>query len=241
MASATGIPEDNPRLDEEEPLLGRPGDVTQKSGQGLQNNFITGTAIVAQAGIWILAALVWAAVFEAPQLIFFSAHPLLNSAGILLLTQAILVLQPTSSQKHKIHGTYVHFGLNLVGVASLISGLVVIEMNKASHPETRFTSIHGIMGLVTYILIFTQALFGFLQFFLPVQVFGSVDKGKAVYKYHRWSGYIIMLMGLATICAATQTGFNKNILHIRLWAVLVACVLVIAGVAPRIKKHKLGL
>jgi hypothetical protein len=48
-------------------------------------------------------------------------------------------------------------------------------------------------------------------------------------------------MMLATVCAATQTTFNKNVLHIRLWAVLVAAVLVVAGVAPRIKKHKLGL
>lgn len=126
-------------------------------------------------------------------------------------------------------------------MAALISGLVNIEINKASHPETRFTSIHGIMGLVTYILIFIQALVGFAQFYLPELVFGSLDKAKSVYKYHRWSGYVILLMMLATVCAATQTTFNKNILHIRLWAVLVASVLVVAGVAPRIKKHKLGL
>jgi len=114
-------------------------------------------------------------------------------------------------------------------------------MNKASQPETRFKNIHGIMGLVTYILIFSQALFGFAQFFIPAQVFGSVDKGKAVYRYHRWSGYVIILLALATICAATQTEYNKDMLHIRLWAVLIASILVIAGVAPRIKKHKMGL
>ena len=174
-------------------------------------------------------------------MIFFDAHPLLNSAGILLLTQGVLILQPTASQKQKIQGTYVHSALSLVGVGALIAGLVVIEMNKASHPETRFTSIHGIMGLVTYILIFSQYFVGVAQFFLPELVFGSVDKAKSVYKYHRWSGYVILLVMLATVCAATQTTFNKKVLHIRLWAVLVACVLVIAGVAPRIKKHKLGL
>ena len=59
MASATGIPEHNTARSEEEPLLGRPGDATQKPEQGLQFNFITGTAVLAQAGIWILAALVW--------------------------------------------------------------------------------------------------------------------------------------------------------------------------------------
>lgn len=76
MASATGIPEQDPARREEEPLLGRPGDATQLPEQGLQFNFITGTgrtsmdgvpttvltqntAILAQAGAWILAALVW--------------------------------------------------------------------------------------------------------------------------------------------------------------------------------------
>ena len=166
---------------------------------------------------------------------------LVNSAGILLLVQSILILQPTATQSQKIQGTYVHSALNFFGIAALIAGLIIIEMNKASHPETRFTSAHGIMGLVTYILMFSQALVGFAQFWTPSLVFGSVEKGKALYKYHRASGYTIMLLALATICAATQTGFNENVLHIRLWAVLVASVLVIMGVAPRIKKHKLGL
>lgn len=96
------------------------------------------------------------------------------------------------------------------------------------------------MGLVTYILIFLQFLVGLAQFYVPTLIFGSVDRGKSIYKYHRASGYVILLLALATICAATQTYYNKNVLHIRLWAVLVACVLVIAGVAPRIKKHKFG-
>lgn len=239
MASATGIPEQNPATTEEEPLLGGPGDASQTT-RGLQFNFIIGTAIIAQAGIWILTALVWASVFMADQVIFFSYHPLVNSAGILLLTQAILVLQPTHTQQQKVQGTHVHFSLNLVGVTALIAGLIIIEMNKASHPETRFTSAHGIMGLITYILIFSQALIGFAQFYLPTQIFGSVDTAKAVYKYHRISGYVILVLALATICAATQTGFNANVLHIKLWAVIVSSVLVLVGVVPRIKKSKLG-
>jgi hypothetical protein len=66
----------------------------------------------------------------------------------------------------------------------LIAGLAVIETNKASHPETRFQSIHGKMGLVAYILIFIQWLIGFAQFYTP-KVFGGVDNAKALYKYHR--------------------------------------------------------
>jgi cytochrome b561 len=126
------------------------------------------------------------------------------------------------------------------GTLLLIVGLIIIEMNKASHPETRFKNIHGIMGLVTFILIILQAVVGFVQFYIPASVLGSVDKGKMLYKYHRVSGYLILLLSLATICAATQTGFNANVLHIQLWAVIVASVLVVAGVLPRVKKQKFG-
>jgi hypothetical protein len=74
MASATGIPEQVPASSEQEPLLGRPGDASQKTGQPLYANLYIGTAILAQVGVWIMAALVWAAVFE-HDVIFFSYHP----------------------------------------------------------------------------------------------------------------------------------------------------------------------
>ena len=75
MASEIGAVEQNQARPEEEPLLGRPGDATQHQ-HGIQYNFFIGTAILAQAGIWILAALVWASVFMAEDgVIFFSYHP----------------------------------------------------------------------------------------------------------------------------------------------------------------------
>ena len=48
MASATGIPQDNPVAEgrgEEEPLLGRAGDVSQQDGKGIQFNFFMGTTL----------------------------------------------------------------------------------------------------------------------------------------------------------------------------------------------------
>lgn len=167
-------------------------------------------------------------------------YQLLNAAGILVLVQSILLLQPTSTQKQKVQGTYIHSGLNVIALGLLIAGLVVIEMNKASHPETRFQSTHGKVGLVVYILLGIQFIIGVAQFYTP-NVFGSVDKAKSIYKYHRMSGYLIIVLATVTICLATQTGFNSNVLHIRLWATIVASVLLVVGLVPRIKKRKLGL
>ncbi|KAI4208519.1 MAG: hypothetical protein LQ346_000029 [Caloplaca aetnensis] len=240
MASATGMPErPNDGQGEDEPLLGRAGDASQQEDQGLQFNFVIGTAVIAQIGIWILAATIWASVFVQP-LILFSAHPLLNSAGILLTTQAILLLQPTHTPKQKKQGTNVHAVLNLTSILTLLAGLVIIEYNKIAHSGAHFQSPHAILGLTTYILFFLQAIVGIAQYYTP-GVFGGVDNAKSVYKYHRMSGYVILIMSFVTVAAATQTSFNKATLHIQLWAVVVASVITLAGVLPRIKKQKLGM
>jgi hypothetical protein len=184
-------------------------------------------------------ATVWANIFLHP-LILFSAHPLLNSAGILGFVQSILVLQPTHTADQKRLGTIAHFAANFIAIDALIAGLIVIEYNKFAHNGTHFESPHAILGLVTYILLAIQAFVGFTQYFVP-SLYGSVDKAKSLYKWHRISGYIILTVMLATVAAATQTDYNKNILHIKLWAILVAAVLILVGVLPRIKKQKLGL
>jgi len=242
MASATGIPEMNPRdagLGEDEPLLGRAGDASQQEGRPIYYNVIIGTAVVAQGGILLMTALVWANVFLSP-LMLFSAHPLLNSGALLVLTQSILILQPTHTAEQKRKGIIVHFTLNNLALDALVAGLVIIEYNKISHGGIHFESPHAILGLITYILLAIQALVGFTQYFVP-QLYGSVTRAKSLYKWHRISGYLVLVMMLATVLAATQTDFNKTTLHIRLWAVLVSAVLVLIGVLPRIKKQKFGL
>lgn len=242
MASATGIPEQTPsseRRGEDEPLLGRVGDASQQPEKGIQFNLIIGTAVLAQAGIWILTAVIWSSVFIHP-LMLFSAHPLLNSAGFLLVVQAILLLQPTHTPKQKKQGANIHGILNGTGVLAFIAGLIVIEYNKIAHSGEHFKSPHAILGLITYIFFIIQALIGITQYYLP-QIYGGEQNAKSIYKYHRMAGYVLLVLAFVTIAAATQTGFNKNVLHIQLWAVIVTALLTLAGVLPRIKKQKLGL
>ena len=52
---------------------------------------------------------------------------------------------------------------------------------------------------------------------------------------------MLLVLAFATVAAATETDYNKNVLHIQLWAVLVAEVIALVGLLPRIKKQKLGL
>ncbi|KAK4548896.1 hypothetical protein LTR36_008669 [Oleoguttula mirabilis] len=222
---------------EEEPLLGAPGDAKQEE-RPLYYNLILGTGVVAQAGVWILAAIVWGSIFS-NDLILFSAHPLLNSAAVLFFVQGLLILQPTHTAKQKKQGTYSHAALNSTAALLAIAGLIIIEYNKISHKGAHFQSAHAILGLITYILVALQAVVGVTQYFLP-GLYGGVDNAKALYKYHRAGGYLTLLVMLATVAAATQTDYNEKVLGIQLWAVVVAAVILVLGVGARIKPNKLG-
>jgi membrane protein YdbS with pleckstrin-like domain len=80
---------------------------------------------------------------------------------------------------------------------------------------------------------------GITQYFTP-GLYGGVDNAKKLYKYHRLSGYIVLLLMLATVAAATQTTYNIGTLHIQLWAVVVASLIVVVGILPRIRLNKFG-
>ncbi|KAF2115562.1 hypothetical protein BDV96DRAFT_493381 [Lophiotrema nucula] len=242
MASATGIPDVNNLrgTGEDEPLLGRRGDASQQDGTSLLWNLYLGTAAVAQAGIWVLAAIVWGSIFS-HDLIFMSAHPLLNSAGLLLVVQAALVLQPTHTPEQKRAGTIAHAIFHFFGVSALTSGLVIIEINKArSGHRAEFASAHARLGLIFYILIYAQVFVGFTQYWVQ-SIYGGEEKAKKIWKYHRVGGYITATLGLATVCAATWTTYVVNVLSTQKWAVILASVITLVGVVPRIKLQKLGL
>lgn len=90
-----------------------------------------------------------------------------------------------------------------------------------------------------YILFFLQAIVGIAQFYTPT-LFGSVDDAKSIYKYHRASGYVILILAFCAVATALQTAFNQNVLHIQLGVVVVAIILTVVGMVPRIRKRKFG-
>lgn len=158
---------------------------------------------------------------------------------MLFFVQAILIVQPTHTAKQKKQGTYVHAAFNDIGFLAALAGLIVIEYNKFDHDGEHFVSPHSILGLVTYIMVLLQLVAGITAYFFP-GLYGGEDNAKALYKYHRVGGYLTLTMMLATICAATKTDFNINVLQMQLWAIVVASVIVVVGIAPRIRRSKFG-
>jgi len=139
----------------------------------------------------------------------------------------------------KVPRAIIHSVLNGLAFLLFTGAFVVIVVNKFGHNGIHFESPHAILGLITYIGIIIQVLIGLAQFYTP-SVFGSIERAKSIYKYHRIAGYVLQIVLLGTILAATQTTFNLNALKIKTWQVSVGVVLVLLGVLPRIRKEKLG-
>lgn len=118
-------------------------------------------------------------------------------------------------------------------------GLFADKLTVKQGPGSHFHSVHGYLGVLTSVVLLVQYVFGFLMWGVP-GVFGGIDNAKALWKYHRISGYILFLLILATVTSAVWTDFNVNVLKIRLWAVVVAIALIVLGVYPRLHPRKLG-
>lgn len=118
-------------------------------------------------------------------------HPLFITAGLFFLLQGLLVLQPTSTSNAKRVGLKAHqlfiFGLGL----PLISIGVWIMWHVHSKPGAKhFISLHGILGGVLFIILWIQALFGLSTVYSGGQLYGSMNRAKGLWKYHRCVGYV---------------------------------------------------
>jgi hypothetical protein len=142
---------------------------------------VSGTAPIAQLGVFLLFGTVWGAVLT-HNLILFSAHPLLNSFGILVVAQAILILQPTHTPQQKQQGTIVHATFLGIALLAFYAGLGLVEWHKKRNGIGHFESPHAVLGVVIYILMLIQAIFGVAQYFLPV-LFGGVGNAKAMVSF----------------------------------------------------------
>jgi len=136
-------------------------------------------------------------------------------------------------------GQRVHAALNSFAFLCVLAGFIIIQYNKGWDKRAHFHSPHAYMGIVTSIVILLQALVGITMWATP-KLYGGEDKAKSIWKYHRWSGYAVLTLMLATVVAATKTPYVENVLHIKFWATLLLAVVTLVGVVPRIQKQKLG-
>jgi hypothetical protein len=245
MASASNLPQLPPPREssyrsETEPLLGRLGDAVLSERTSLVRGLFSKTGILAEIGVLILCCDIWARIASTP-VIFFSGHPIAMSTAIFILTQSILFQQPIAPEDldRKRRGQYVHAALSFVAFMALVTGFTIVEITVARMKGAHFPSPHAICGLLTLLLIVAQYVVGFTMWMTP-SLYGGEARAKSLYKYHRYSGYFILLMILATAVTATLTGYNRAVLGAESWVVSLGALLIAIGVFPRIQKQKLG-
>lgn len=75
------------------------------------------------------------------------------------------------------------------------------------------------------------------MFYFP-RLFGSIEKGKSLYKYHRLSGYIIWSLVLVNCVLGTQSTWFLGVWDMT-WVWVVLAMLAVVGVGSRIRVGKM--
>ncbi|KAL5606669.1 hypothetical protein BROUX41_003065 [Berkeleyomyces rouxiae] len=233
-SSEIGIPQN-----EAVPLLGDRGDAAQIVGDSMAHNLVLGTGILAQIANIMFLLTIWATIFLG-DVILFSVHPLSTSVGVFAMIQSILVLQPTHTADQKRIGQGYHAAFNTVNLLGIGIGISVIEYNKVKNGLPHFHSIHAYFGVLTGTFMALQLLVGITMWAIP-SLYGGEQQAKRIWKYHRMSGYTILLLTLATIISATRTDYIMGVVKIKTWSVVFLCVFIVAGIFPRIQRRKLGI
>lgn len=85
-----------------------------------------------------------------------------------------------------------------------------------------------------------QTAVGVAMFYFPAQVWGSVEKGKAVWKYHRASGYFVWSLVLVSCVLGTQSNWSLRVWNNRLvWVIFGALVFI--GMISRVQLSKMKI
>ncbi|KAI8979091.1 eukaryotic cytochrome b561-domain-containing protein [Mycotypha africana] len=194
-------------------------------------------------GLILFIALILSVLVRLPSFSLFSYHPTFMTAFLVCITEGVALLQPTpATVETKQKGFRWHLLVQVLGSGCLLIGFLCIFYNKQLHNKPHFQSFHGQMGLTIFIYVWLQAIFGVIMALIPRYVFGSVERGKQLWKYHRMTGYVLLLVVWITAQLGVRTDYmlanliNTNLLYLH-WIVL---VLVIAGLFYRFRIHKIG-
>jgi cytochrome b561 len=236
MSRAPLFNEDAPLLNEDSSVLGLPENTTHILPKPNYLRFTT-MAIVAQFGLASFALLIWGSLWSNPY-IFFHWHPALMTLALVIFTQGILTLQPATTPLEKVEGRNRHALIQSLGLLSALFGVSAIAYNKYSHDKAHFTSPHSKFGIFVATYLVIQLVFGSLSVNAP-NLFGGPAKAKAMWKYHRMSGYLVLMLAWATALYGVTTVQDM----LPSWGVSAAIVfggLVILGVGARIRPAKFG-
>ncbi|KAI8140474.1 eukaryotic cytochrome b561-domain-containing protein [Fennellomyces sp. T-0311] len=167
-------------------------------------------------------------------------HPICALVFIVLVTEGVLLLQPTCTPEEKKQGLQWHAIILGLAYMFAIAAFAIIVANKVIVQDDQFDSMHGQFGLTIFVYLFLQAVFGVAMAYVP-GLFGGVKNAKSLWKFHRMSGYILLALVWVTALLGAHTDTLSESMPAPglMGANYVALVLVAIGVAGRIRVSKM--
>ncbi|KZT53208.1 hypothetical protein CALCODRAFT_440440 [Calocera cornea HHB12733] len=135
---------------------------------------------------------------------WFAYHPTFQSLGIAVMVVAIETLQPTATPLSKKLGLVRHQNLQIAALVLLSLGTSTMVINKITHSAPHITTWHASFGLVSYIWLWVQSTIGAASVWWKGVAFGGEVKAKRMWKWHRISGYAMLLWMMATVFLAGE-------------------------------------
>ncbi|KAL0947339.1 hypothetical protein HGRIS_013458 [Hohenbuehelia grisea] len=149
-------------------------------------------AALISAAVFVVVTWVGLLIHSPAEKGWFALHPPLQSASIALITYGILTLQPTSQPKTKAAGFQRHqLVIFFVALPCITVGTLAVMYNKYLNEAPHFMSWHGTLGIIVMVWILLQVALGGGSVWFKGVAFGGGAKAKAVWKYHRLSGYLL--------------------------------------------------
>ncbi|KAG2174874.1 hypothetical protein INT43_005936 [Umbelopsis isabellina] len=227
-------------IDERAPLLSQPSP-TVETNKRVANLL----SVTTQAGVVLFVVLVWSVLLTTPWSLF-SYHPASMTVLVVGATEGMSDktggIIPTYTAPEKKKGLRRHAFLQALAYTSAILGFTAITHNKALHDKPHITSVHAHFGVFTFSFLFIQLLFGIVIAYAP-SVVGGTPQAKSLWKYHRISGYVLLVL----IWATAQLGAHAEFMVDNfpkpklLWLYWVSLVLVSIGIAKRTDVSKWGV
>ncbi|KAI7865735.1 hypothetical protein BDF14DRAFT_1822953 [Spinellus fusiger] len=198
-------------------------------------------AYLTHTGLALFAALVLSVLVRLP-LNVFTLHPLFNVIMLVSVTEGVVLLQTTSTQEEKEKGLEYHAIVQSIASFSFVVAGTAIFVNKYLLNKEHLTSVHGYLGAFVFVYMVIQVLFGLTIAFFR-HLYGSEFAAKQLWKYHRVSGYFLLILLWTTAQLGVRADYMYNNLWSRhlIWLHWVAVFLVAAGVFGRIRVSKWGI
>jgi len=245
------LPHHQPEPSDDEPLSASSPSPTDplmgNNNQHIRDESRPGDSVAfytALASALVLLWTTWTIVLsnKPKDLSWFAFHPTLNSLAVLCFVFGILTLQPTSQPQTKAAGLKRHQVVQLIGLSSIILGTSAMLNYKASHGAPHFTTWHGTFGLITIAWLIVQGAVGAGSVWFNGAAFGGTQKAKLLWKYHRLSGYILLISLLTTVHLGggwSAWVSEHSAYVVRLVAYTLAPVLIIVSLYSRVRPSKM--